>query len=65
MINIEDLKKDIERAIEEVVKEYDYDYADLFGEEVDIYTNDKIITINFEITEEDRNTEENVYDGVI
>jgi hypothetical protein len=65
MINIEDLKKDIERAIEEVIKEYDYDYADLFGEEVDIYTNDKIITINFEITEEDRNTEENVYDGVI
>lgn len=45
--------------------DYDYDYADLFGEEVDIYTNDKIITINFEITEEDRNTEENVYDGVI
>ena len=46
-MNINDLKQEIEQAIEEVVKQYDYDYADFFGEEIDIHTYDnKVITIN-------------------
>lgn len=51
-MNINDLKQEIEQAIEEVVKQYDYDYADFFGEEIDIHTYDnKVITINFDIEE--------------
>jgi hypothetical protein len=53
MINIDDLRQEIEQAIQEVVKEYDYDYADFFGDEIDIHTNDNtIITISLDIEEE-------------
>jgi hypothetical protein len=52
MINIDDLRSEIEQAIEEVVKGYDYDYADFFGDEIDIHTNDNtIITISLDIEE--------------
>ena len=51
-MNINDLRQEIEQAIQEVVKGYDYDYADFFGEEIDIHTNDnKVITITLNVEE--------------